>query len=93
MGKKWGGRRRRRRGFGCTGSQGDAGWFGLGCGSASGRVAVAREARREHQAAAARLGGGRRGLTGGPRMAVREGGRKGWRDGWLGPCGLKRPCG
>jgi hypothetical protein len=37
-------------------------------------------ARCGHQAAA-RLGGGKRGLTGGPRLAVREGGRKGWHDG------------
>jgi hypothetical protein len=79
-------------GFRCMGSRGDAGWFEQGCGSTSGRVAVAHEACCGHQAVAVRLGGGRRGLTGGPRLAVREGGRKGWRDSWLGPGGPKQPC-
>jgi hypothetical protein len=32
-------------GFGCTGSRGDASWFGQGRGSAIGRVTVAREVR------------------------------------------------
>jgi hypothetical protein len=46
----------------------------------------------------ARCGGGgaigrrKKGLTGGPRLALR-GGRKGWRGGWLGPGGPKQPCG
>jgi hypothetical protein len=47
----------------------------------------------------ARCGGGstigrrKKGLMGGPRLALREGGRKGWRGGWLGPGGPKQPCG
>jgi hypothetical protein len=32
-------------------------------------------------------------MMGGPRLAVREEGRKGWRGGWLGPGGAKEPCG